>query len=315
MAKLKKVWSGKFTIISNEIFEDWRLSYKEIGLYCNMMKFPDDWDFSIRNLAARHREKRDAVKTGLDKLLEYGYISREEQQARKDKGWFGSYYYVIYEDPHDNKNFIPCPPRDDEELSDNSPCTENPYAEVTVPENPYTVATAADNPYTENPYTEVTGADYPYTDEPYTENPTTTNTVFKKTVTKKTSEEEEGVTRACADPEAFRNKVRNRFMNRYFSRSGDDTAQTEMTKALNAILNALPDITDEKAIAAINNCTREDASNLWEWVYQEMFNTTDIGSAIRDDIRDKHGYLVKVIPSQLGIAYGPNPMESWGIYG
>ena len=177
-------------------------------------------------------------------------------------------------------------------------------------DNPYTVATAADNPYTENPYTEVTGADYPYTDEPYTENPTTTNTVFKKT-----SEEEEGVTRACADPEAFRNKVRNRFMNRYFSRSGDDTAQTEMTKALNAILNALPDITDEKAIAAINNCTREDASNLWEWVYQEMFNTTDIGSAIRDDIRDKHGYLVKVIPSQLGIAYGPNPMESWGIYG
>ena len=130
MAKLKKVWSGKFTIISNEIFEDWRLSYKEIGLYCNMMKFPDDWDFSIRNLAARHREKRDAVKTGLDKLLEYGYISREEQQARKDKGRFGSYYYVIYEDPHDNKNFIPCPPRDDEELSDNSPCTENPYAEV-----------------------------------------------------------------------------------------------------------------------------------------------------------------------------------------
>jgi hypothetical protein len=65
MAKLKKVWSGKFTMISNEIFEDWRLSYKEIGLYCNMMKFPDDWDFSIRNLAARHREKRDAVKTGL----------------------------------------------------------------------------------------------------------------------------------------------------------------------------------------------------------------------------------------------------------
>ena len=152
MAKLKKVWSGKFTIISNEIFEDWRLSYKEIGLYCNMMKFPDDWDFSIRNLAARHREKRDAVKTGLDKLLEYGYISREEQQARKDKGRFGSYYYVIYEDPHDNKNFIPCPPRKDEELSDNSPCAENPYADVTVTENPYTVATAADNPYKDAMY-------------------------------------------------------------------------------------------------------------------------------------------------------------------
>ena len=305
MAKLKKVWSGKFTMISNEIFDDWRLSYKEIGLYCNMMKFPDDWDFSIRNLAARHREKRDAVKTGLDKLLEYGYVSRQEQQARKDKGRFGSYYYVIYEDPHDNENYIPCPAREEDELEEKSPYTENPYTEVT----------GADNPYTENPYTEPTVTDYPYTDEPYTENPTTTNTVFKNTVSTKTNEEEEGVSRASADPELFRDKVKSRFMSRYFSRSNDETAQTEMTKALNAILNALPDITDEKAVAAINNCTREEASNLWEWVYQEMFNTTDIGSVMRDDIRDKHGYLVKVIPSQLGTTYGPDPMESWGIYG
>ena len=99
MAKLKKVWSGKFTMISNEIFEDWRLSYKEIGLYCNMMKFPDDWDFSIRNLADRHKEKRDAVKTGIDHLLEIGYISREERQNRREKGRFGSFDYVIYEDP------------------------------------------------------------------------------------------------------------------------------------------------------------------------------------------------------------------------
>ena len=99
MAKLKKVWSGKFTMISNEIFEDWRLSYKEIGLYCNMMKFPDDWDFSIRNLADRHREKRDAVKTGIDHLLQYGYISREERQSHREKGRFGSFDYIIYEDP------------------------------------------------------------------------------------------------------------------------------------------------------------------------------------------------------------------------
>jgi hypothetical protein len=301
MAKLKKVWSGKFTMISNEIFDDWRLSYKEIGLYCNMMKFPDDWDFSIRNLAARHREKRDAVKTGLDKLLEYGYVSRQEQQARKDKGRFGSYYYVIYEDPHDNENYIPCPAREEDELEEKSPYTENPYTEVT----------GADNPYTENPYTEPTVTDYPYTDEPYTENPTTTNTVFKKTVISKT--EEEDVTRARVNPDVFRDKVKSRFMSKYFSYSGDETAQTEMTKALNAILNALPDITDEKAVDAVNNCSREDASNLWEWVYQEMFNTTDLGVVMREDIHDKHGYLVKVIPNHLGLAYGPNPMESWGI--
>lgn len=117
------------------------------------------------------------------------------------------------------------------------------------------------------------------------------------------------------NPDVFRDKVKSRFMRKYFSYSGDETAQTEMTKALNAILNALPDITDEKAVAAINNCTREDASNLWEWVYQEMFNTTDLGVVMRDDIHDKHGYLVKVISNHLGSSYGPDPMEAWGIYG
>ena len=36
MAKLKKVWANKFTQVSNEVFDDPRLSYKDIGVYCNM---------------------------------------------------------------------------------------------------------------------------------------------------------------------------------------------------------------------------------------------------------------------------------------
>ena len=198
---------------------------------------------------------------------------------------------------------IPCPAREEDELEEKSPYTENPYTEVT----------GADNPYTENPYTEPTVTDYPYTDEPYTENPTTTNTVFKKTVISKTNEEEEDVTRARVNPDVFRDKVKSRFMSRYFSRSNDEVAQSEMTKALNAILNALPDIKGEKAIQAVNDCSREEASDLWDWVYRKMF-CTDTGEITRDDIQDKHAYLVKIIPNQLGTSYGPDPMESWGIH-
>ncbi len=94
-----------------------------------------------------------AVKSGLDKLLEYGYITRMEQQARKEKGHFGSYCYVIYEDPTDNDFFIPCPPRDSEELIENSPC--------------------AGYRYTDNRCT----------DEPCTDNLITINTVYTNTVT------------------------------------------------------------------------------------------------------------------------------------
>ena len=34
-------------------------------------KFPDDWEFSIRYLAECHKDKRDAVRTGIEKLIEY----------------------------------------------------------------------------------------------------------------------------------------------------------------------------------------------------------------------------------------------------
>ncbi len=33
MTKMKRIKSGRFTQIANTIFEDARLSYKEIGLY------------------------------------------------------------------------------------------------------------------------------------------------------------------------------------------------------------------------------------------------------------------------------------------
>lgn len=107
MTKMKRIKSGRFTQIANTIFEDARLLYKEIGLYCNMMKFPDDWEFSIRYLADLHQDKKAAVTTGLEKLIELGYIAKVGSQQRNKQGTFSTYDYVIFEDPTDNPKFIP----------------------------------------------------------------------------------------------------------------------------------------------------------------------------------------------------------------
>lgn len=287
-------------MISNVIFDDWRLSYKEIGIYCFMMKFPENWDFSLRNLASSHRESRDAVKAGVDRLLHYGYISRHEQ-SRKGKGRFGSYEYIIYEDPNDNPHFIPCPSRDSKQFDSSSSIKDNSFISETDLENPCTV-----KPCTENPY-----ADNPYTVKPCTGHPTTSKTVFNNTVFNNTFEEEE-VYRARVDTDSFRDKMMNPFMNLFFSNSCNESAQAEIVHAFNAIMNALPDIRNKKSIEVINTCTKEQAEQLFHMVYRDLFCTCT-GQVLRSDIKDKHAYLVKVIPSQLGASYGPNPLDSWGI--
>ena len=226
MAKVKKVRSGQFTMIGNLIFDDYRLSYKEIGIYCNMMKFPDDWDFSIRYLADCHTDKRDSVRSGIEKLIELGYISRKEKQSRGEKGLFGKYDYLIYEDPRDNPLYIPCSARNFSGLKDEDRCTENPTTDETpCKENPTTdeelcmVNPAMINkPCTENPTTdeEICTVNPAMDEGPCTENPTAdealcmSNPVMKdKPCTDNPMTDERCTGFPCTDNPAIHNTVLN----------------------------------------------------------------------------------------------------------
>ena len=85
-----------------------------------------------------------------------------------------------------------------------------------------------------------------------------------------------------------------------------------LQQAFNAIMNAVEDITDSKAIMACNSCSEEAAGSLFMTVYNDMFST-ELGGLVRSDIKDKHRYLVKYISSQLKTSYGTDPLLSWGI--
>ena len=107
-----------YTVMANHHLRDERLSLKAKGLLSMLLSLPDDWEISIRGLASIVTDGVGAVQTGINELIEAGYIVRRRQHA--DTGAFAGFEYIIHEVP---------------------PCTENPYTA-----DPYT-----GKPYTENP--------------------------------------------------------------------------------------------------------------------------------------------------------------------
>lgn len=107
-----------YTVMANHHLRDERLSLKAKGLLSMLLSLPDDWEISIRGLASIVTDGVGAVQTGINELIEAGYIVRRRQHA--ESGAFAGFEYIIHEIP---------------------PCTENPYTA-----NPYT-----EKPYTENP--------------------------------------------------------------------------------------------------------------------------------------------------------------------
>lgn len=107
-----------YTVMANHHLRDERLSLKAKGLLSMLLSLPDDWEISIRGLASIVTDGVGAVQTGINELIEAGYIVRRRQHA--ESGAFAGFEYIIHEIP---------------------PCMENPYTA-----NPYT-----GKPYTGNP--------------------------------------------------------------------------------------------------------------------------------------------------------------------
>ena len=118
MAVYRVEKTNDYTVMANHHLRDERLSLKAKGLLSMLLSLPDDWEISIRGLASIMTDGVGAVQTGINELIEAGYIVRRRQHA--ESGAFAGFEYIIHEVP---------------------PCTENPYTA-----NPYT-----GKPYTENP--------------------------------------------------------------------------------------------------------------------------------------------------------------------
>lgn len=332
MTKMKRIKSGRFTQIANTIFEDARLSYKEIGLYCNMMKFPDDWEFSIRYLADLHQDKKAAVTTGLEKLIELGYIAKVGSQQRNKQGTFSTYDYVIFEDPTDNPKFIPYRHGKAETTVSDFQTTESWVGEITatdfqIADDICTETAVNSSNYVSDDYKTVADnqtavealqctvsdyriTDYPTTDYRLTENQPITNTVDTNTFYTNTFlpniEEDDDDTCTRVDIEAFQWKFINSYLNEYLN-APSEKERMEIDQTFNAMVNAAYEITDPKAIAAVDAYSSEEMGNLFIWVYRNLFSTR-IGGVVKD-VTDKTAYLKKVISNQAKASFGPSPFN------
>lgn len=100
-----------FTVVSNRVIRDHRLSWKARGLLIYVLSQPDNWRTSSNHLASIGPDGRDAVRTGLDELGKYGYLERRRYQAPNGT-WRTD--IIIHDQPGDNPgdNLGTYPPSD-----------------------------------------------------------------------------------------------------------------------------------------------------------------------------------------------------------
>lgn len=95
MAVIRVEKNKNYTVMSNAHLDDPRLSLRAIGLLSKMLRMPDDWDYTVRGLAAMCKEGRDAVSSTLTELIEAGYVVR--RRTRDASGVLRGIEYVVYE--------------------------------------------------------------------------------------------------------------------------------------------------------------------------------------------------------------------------
>lgn len=97
MAKVTVKKEQNFTVISNDIFKDTRLSFKAKGLLTTMLSCPPNWNYTIEGLSKISKDGKASIRTALAELEECGYLERK--QLRNEKGAFVDLEYIVYENP------------------------------------------------------------------------------------------------------------------------------------------------------------------------------------------------------------------------
>lgn len=98
MIRIVKNNKNPYTMINNHLLHDSNLSWKAKGILAYLLSLPDDWKVYETELVKHSRDGIDGLRSGINELIENGYIHRT--RSRCDRGKFGGYEYSVYEVPN-----------------------------------------------------------------------------------------------------------------------------------------------------------------------------------------------------------------------
>lgn len=87
---------NNFTIVSNDLVRDSRLSWEARAFLVYLLTLPDDWNFNIKGLVSQTGTKKDVILRMVKELKEAGYISIKQETGKR--GVFTVKTWEIYED-------------------------------------------------------------------------------------------------------------------------------------------------------------------------------------------------------------------------
>lgn len=99
MAVIRVNKSKDFTVMSNTHFREREMSLKAKGLLSLMLSLPDDWNYSVEGLTVICKENETAIKSTLDELKQFGYLTVVKKFPNETKSGRFEYEYNVYEQP------------------------------------------------------------------------------------------------------------------------------------------------------------------------------------------------------------------------
>lgn len=89
--------NNNYVVMNKTALHDPRLSWKAKGLHAYMLSMPDDWKFYDDELEKHAKDGKDALKSAIKELKQYGYMRRERR--KNEQGKF-EWETVVYEEPY-----------------------------------------------------------------------------------------------------------------------------------------------------------------------------------------------------------------------
>lgn len=117
---VRDVHKENFTVISNTILQDSRVSLELAGFLIKVLSLPDDWDFSPKGMAIFCSVTENKIYGYIRQLEHLGYLRREKV---KEKGKYIDTVYRFYEEHIEEKPLAEKPHMEEPHMEE--PCVEN----------------------------------------------------------------------------------------------------------------------------------------------------------------------------------------------